>query len=61
MRRAIFSLLLCAAASSLAGCCALDVLFAQIPFAKGYDSDFSKWGTGEQVITPKGNDPTQPF
>jgi hypothetical protein len=61
MRRAVFSLLLFVTACSLTGCCALDVLFATVPFAKGYDSDFSKWGTGEQVITPKGNDPTQPF
>lgn len=51
MRRVVFSLVCVAVCGLFAGCCALDLLFQALPFTNGMSSDFSKWDSGDQVIT----------
>ena len=51
MRRVLFNLACLAACGISAGCCALDLLFQSLPFTNGMSSDFSKWDSGNQVIT----------
>jgi len=38
---------------SLTGCCLFDSLLPLIPGGAAYEADFSKFGSGEQVITPR--------